>query len=106
MKYLILLLEDIEKVDFSQIIEERENLRMSVDNSKFIIKWDGDDPTFILDLLETEGPYTREEILDIIKNPEWAKEEPEPINIFEFMTEEKDPNKTYSNNYIKTIDTP
>lgn len=73
MKYLILLLEDIEKVDFSQIVEERSHLRLSVDNSKFIIKWEGEDPTFISDLSQTEGPYTLSEILDIISTEEWTE---------------------------------
>jgi len=72
MKYLISLLEDIEKVDFSQIVEEREHLRLSVDNSKFIIKWEGEDPTFIPDLLQPEGPYTLSEIMDILSTEEWT----------------------------------
>ena len=74
MKYLISLLEDIEKVDFSQIVEEREHLRLSVDNSKFIIKWEGEDPTFISDLLQPEGPYTLGEIFDILSTEEWRSD--------------------------------
>ena len=73
MKYLIVLLEDIEKVDFSQIVEDRANLRLSADDSKFIIKWEGEDPTFIPDLLQPEGPYTLSEILDVLTTEEWYK---------------------------------
>jgi len=72
MKYLIVLLEDIEKVDFSQIVEDRAHLRLSVDNSKFIIKWEGEDPTFISDLSQTEGPYTLGEVMDFLYTEEWV----------------------------------
>lgn len=98
-QYLIIPASEIYKVDFSQVNEtSAETLRMSVDGSKTFIKWDAipfdptpveiinaetnelqtiypqepQPPTFINDIVGAEGPYTYNEILQILSGPEWT----------------------------------
>ena len=77
-KYLIIPVSEVSKVDFSQVCETSEDtLRKSVDNSKTFIKWDGDDPSFISSLSNTEGTYTNLEILTILSGTDWTPESEE-----------------------------
>jgi len=65
-KYLIFPVTELSKVDFNQVGEtSTETVRKSVDETKTFVKWEGQDPTFISELQNTEGPYTHEEILNI-----------------------------------------
>ena len=71
--YLIIPVSELSKVDFEQVCEtSADTVRKSIDETKTFIKWDGDEPTFILDLLNTEGPYTYNEIMDILSTEEWS----------------------------------
>ena len=73
-KFLIFPVTELDKVDFSQVGEtSSETVRKSVDETKTFIKWDNEDPTFIVDLLNTEGPYSYDEIIDILSTEEWTK---------------------------------
>jgi hypothetical protein len=72
-KFLIFPVTELDKVDFNQVGEtSSETVRKSVDETKTFIKWDNEDPTFIVDLLNTEGPYSYEEIIDILSTEEWT----------------------------------
>lgn len=72
--YLIIPITEISKIDFLLICEtSEETLRFSVDETKTFIKWDGEAPEFIADIVGAEGPYTYSEILDILSGPEWVK---------------------------------
>jgi hypothetical protein len=71
--YLIFPTTEVSKVDFSQVCEtSAETLRKSVDETKTFVKWDGETPAFVADLVDTEGPYTYTEILEILNGPEWS----------------------------------
>tara|TARA_B100000575_G_C22795527_1_gene470047 strand:- start:407 stop:652 length:246 start_codon:yes stop_codon:yes gene_type:complete len=77
-KYLIIPVSEVSKVNFSQICETSEaTLRKSVDETKTFIKWDGDDPSFISSLSNTEGTYNQSEILTILSGVEWTSTENE-----------------------------
>jgi hypothetical protein len=72
-KYLILPVTELFKVDFNQVGETSiDTVRKSVDQTKTFVKWEGQDPTFISELTNTEGPYTHEEILNILATEEWT----------------------------------
>jgi len=73
-KYLIILTDDLPKVDFNQILETSpETLVYSIDKLKTIIKWATDsDPDFLDQLISTEGPYTNQQMLEILETPEWC----------------------------------
>jgi len=65
---------EIDKIDFSQVLETSEStLRKSTDSTKTFVKWDGGvAPEFVSTLTTLEGPYTYSEILDILSTPEWT----------------------------------
>jgi hypothetical protein len=72
-KYLIFLVTELSKIDFNQVGEtSAETVRKSVDQTKTFVKWEGQDPTFVSQLTNTEGPYTHEEILNILSTEEWT----------------------------------
>lgn len=78
MKYIILQSIDIEKVDFSKVKQEKaSSVRFSIDKQKFILKYDGDQPEFVYWITENAlglREYTHEEILNILKTPEWKSQ--------------------------------
>jgi hypothetical protein len=72
-KYLTFPASQLDIVDFTQVGETSiETVRKSVDETKTLVKWEGEDPIFILQLTNTEGPYTHEEILEILSTEEWT----------------------------------
>jgi hypothetical protein len=66
--FLIFPVTELPKVDFSQVCETRK----SVDGTKAFIKWDGEVPVFVAEIVGAEGPYTYEEILVILATEEWS----------------------------------
>jgi len=72
MKYLILLTSELSNIDFSQVLETSENtVRYSLDNSKFLLKFTGETPSF----LEGIQTYNYSEIMNILNSSEWAQED-------------------------------
>lgn len=72
-QYLIIPVSEIPKVDFSLICETSvETLRFSVDGTKTFIKWELGEPPFTANLVDSQGPYTHEEFLQILRGPEWT----------------------------------
>ena len=71
--FLIFPVTELLKVDFSQVNEtSEETVRKSVDETKTFVKWDGETPAFVVDISNSKGPYTYEEILDILSTEEWT----------------------------------
>ena len=71
--FAIFSLTEIEKIDFSQVLEtSAETLRVSTDGTKSFVKWDGDQPEFVNTLETLEGLYTYTEILEILSGEEWT----------------------------------
>jgi hypothetical protein len=70
--YVILNTSELESVDFDQVLQDSANkLRYSLDGSKFLLKFDGDTPSFLIG----EPQYDHAEILSILSGPEWQPEE-------------------------------
>jgi hypothetical protein len=71
--FAIFSLTEIEKIDFSQVLEtSAETLRVSTDGTKSFIKWDGEQPEFVETLETLEGLYTYSEMLEILSGEEWV----------------------------------
>jgi hypothetical protein len=71
--FLIFPVTELPKVEFSQVCETSSStLRFSVDGTKTFVKWDGEEPAFVTDIVGAEGPYTYEEILVILSGEEWS----------------------------------
>jgi hypothetical protein len=73
MNYVILPSSELSTVDFSEVAETSEStLRYSLDNSKFILKYKGEQPSFLSGTTE----YTKVEILLILSTDEWTPSDP------------------------------
>ena len=70
-KYVIIESSEVSSVDFSEVMETSENtLRYSVDETKTVVKFEGDTPSF----LDGKTQYNHSEILNILSGPEWTEE--------------------------------
>jgi len=77
-KFMIFNVTELSKIDFSKVSETSgETIRISFDKTKTFVKWDGNIPECVNNLTTKEGPYTHDEILEIMKGPVWT--DPNPI---------------------------
>ena len=76
-KYLIIQTSELDKVDFSQVLEtSASTVRKSIDGTKTFIKWDSDiTPSCVSNLTGTEGTYTRDQIMTILNTDAWTSNE-------------------------------
>jgi hypothetical protein len=77
-KFMIFNVSELELIDFTQVCETSiETVRKSVDQTKTFVKWDSYEiPSSVESLTTKEGPYTYEEMLDILSTPEWTDPNP------------------------------
>jgi len=78
--YAIISINDLDNVDFSQVIETNEDtIRLSLDGLKFVLKWN-DTPEFITDgSVVPLQILTHYECLELMDTAEWSN----PIPPFE-----------------------
>jgi len=79
-KYGIIASTDLGSVDFSQVYPKSSGqLRYSLDNSQFVIKWEQDhEPTFITDgTIVPAAILSHADCLTLMSTPEWS----EPIEV-------------------------
>lgn len=82
MKYIVFNVEELPVVDFSVICEQSQyTVRISLDGTKTFVKWGTEEAPWFLSLLQSkEGPYTLEEMSNILLTPEWTSPFPKPVN--------------------------
>tara|TARA_R110002110_G_scaffold244724_1_gene461082 strand:- start:218 stop:463 length:246 start_codon:yes stop_codon:yes gene_type:complete len=74
-KYVIIESSEVSSVNFAEVMEtSAETLRYSVDETKTLVKFRGDTPSF----LDEKTQYTHSEILNILNSAEWTPEGPTP----------------------------
>jgi hypothetical protein len=79
-QFMIFNETELSQINFTQVLEtSSETVRKSIDGTKTFVKWDNEMPQCVIDLTTSEGPYTYEEILEILNTPEWNN--PNPIKI-------------------------
>lgn len=77
-KFMIFSVTELDQIDFTQVCEtSADTVRKSVDGTKTFVKWEGLMPECVSELTTKEGPYTYEEILEILATEEWSA--PMPI---------------------------
>ena len=70
-KYVIIESSEVSSINFSEVMEISANtLRYSVDETKTLVKFIGDTPSF----LEGKTEYNHSEILNILSGSEWTEE--------------------------------
>lgn len=72
-QFMIFNTEELSQIDFTQVLETSiETVMKSVDGTKTFVKWEQEQTPISVESLTTkEGPYTYEEILEILLMPEW-----------------------------------
>ena len=68
-KYVIIESSEVSSVNFAEVMEtSADTLRFSVDETKTLVKFTGDTPSF----LDGKTQYTHSEILNILSGSEWT----------------------------------
>jgi hypothetical protein len=72
MKYVIYNMANVDTIDFTQIFEDGvDTLRLSVDSTKTVLKFEGETPDFLVGLSQ----YNHSEILEIMRTDEWNQDQ-------------------------------
>jgi hypothetical protein len=76
--YVIFNVSELDKIDFTQVFETSiDTVRKSVDETLTFIKYDTEEmPSSVASLDTKQGPYSHEEILEILATPEWTDPNP------------------------------
>ena len=79
--YITIKTTQIDTVDFSQLIENRDSLRYSLDDSEFVCKWIFGAPSIPSSVeavpeADRSAIKTHAEILEIMATPEWSDPNP------------------------------
>ena len=75
--FIIFNISELNKIDFDQVLETSVNtIRKSLDRSKTFIKWEGTTPEFVSSLTTAEGPYTYQQMMQILDGPDWLDASP------------------------------
>jgi hypothetical protein len=77
-QFMVFNVSELSLIDFNEVLEtSQDTVRKSIDGTKTFVKWDGDViPSTVQSLTTKEGPFTYEEILEILNNSEWTNFEP------------------------------
>lgn len=73
-KHLIFSVDELPLVNFAEVLEDGPGtVRRSVSGTRTLVKWDGEEmPPSLAQLATAEGPYTYDEIKEILAGPEWT----------------------------------
>ena len=76
--YVIFNVSELDKIDFTQVFETSiETVRKSVDETLTFVKYATEEmPSSVASLDTKQGPYSHEEILEILSTPEWTPPSP------------------------------
>lgn len=71
--YMIFNVSELDSIDFSTVLETSpDTVRRSIDGNKTFVKWDGSVPDCVNNLTTKEGPYSYEQILEILISNDWT----------------------------------
>lgn len=78
-QYVVFDTAELNLIDFATVLEtSAETVRISTDGTKTFVKWDGDVPACIGQLMTKSDPMTHTEILEMLSGPEWSAPEDMP----------------------------
>jgi hypothetical protein len=73
INYIIFDTSEIDVIDFNQVKEtSADTLRKSIDGQFTFVKWEGEMPSFISNLISRTKVYNQQEMLEILQTPEWS----------------------------------
>ena len=72
-RYVIFSVSELPLINFDEVLETSvDTLRYSIDRSLTFVKYIGDMPLSIVALTTKSQEYTNEELLVILRGPEWT----------------------------------
>ena len=72
-QFMIFNVSELPLIDFNQVHEtSQDTVRRSTDETLTFVKWDGATPSSVDALTTKQGPYTYEEIIEILNSSEWS----------------------------------
>lgn len=76
-QFMIFNISELPSINFNEVLEtSAETVRKSVDGTRTFVKWDGESaPECVTNLTTKEGPYTYNEILEIMSTSAWSNNE-------------------------------
>jgi hypothetical protein len=76
--YVIFNVSELDKIDFTQVFETSiDTVRKSLDETLTFVKYATEEMPFSIASLDTkQGPYSHEEILEILSTLEWTDPNP------------------------------
>lgn len=76
--FMIFDVSELGSVDFNQVLETSSStVRLNVSGSQTLVKWEGETvPPSVNALTTKEGPYSYDQILNILTGSAWTSEEP------------------------------
>ena len=76
--FMIFNVSELGDVNFNQTLEtSAETVRLNLSGSQTFVKWEGETVPSSIDALTTkEGPYSYEQILNILTGSAWTSDEP------------------------------
>ena len=77
-QFMIFNTSELPLINFNEVLEtSEETVRKSIDGIKTFVKWEGNTiPPSVESLTTSEGPFTYEEILEILNTSEWTNFDP------------------------------
>jgi hypothetical protein len=73
--YIIFSSSEIRLINFDEVLDDNyETMIFSIDGLKTVVKWEGNRPEFINELKTIEGFFNNEQMLGILRTPEWLPE--------------------------------
>jgi type II secretory pathway component PulC len=71
-QFIIFNVSELSAINFNEVLEtSQDTVLKSVNNTKTLVKWEGEMPLCVKTLVTKEGPYTYQEILHILETKEW-----------------------------------
>lgn len=72
-QYVIFSISELDQVDFSQVLEtSKDTVRKSIDGTLTFVKFESNMPSTVKQLTTKQGPYTHNEMLDILSTEQWT----------------------------------
>lgn len=71
--FMIFSTSELDLINFDEVLEtSKDTIRKNNDESKTFVKWEGEViPPSVFNLTTKEGPYSYNQIIEILELPEW-----------------------------------
>ena len=74
-QFIIFNVSELAKINFEEVLEtSADTVRLSLDGTKTFVKWEDTIPQCIQLLTTADGPYSYQEMLEILDGPDWLDE--------------------------------